>query len=301
MDRFIDNILAIQARDEMNKSHLAYMVRALVKATLPHSKPDGFYFERKNGHLTLSMIANPKFGLPYGSIPRMLLAWITTEAVSKSSPEVYLGNTLTSFLKKLKLRHGGGKRGNATRVRKQMLRLLTCKISCIYENKREGICEADEFTISKSFKLLWDPIKAKQDEFLEGSKIILSADFFDELIKNPVPINFDTLMLLRQSPMQIDIYVWLTHRFYSLQKETLIPWQALKNQFGSNFESSESDPTRGIRNFKTKFLQALRKVMAVYQTANVCPSDKGLMLLPSETHVKKVKKGQRKNMLSVDN
>ena len=34
---------------------LAFMARAMVMATLPHSKPDGFLFQRKNGHYTLTM------------------------------------------------------------------------------------------------------------------------------------------------------------------------------------------------------------------------------------------------------
>ncbi|HLB43183.1 MAG TPA: hypothetical protein VJN02_10155 [Gammaproteobacteria bacterium] len=59
---------------------LAFMARAMVMATLPHSKPDGFSFQRKNGHYTLTMMANPEFGLPYGSLPRLLLAWVTREA-----------------------------------------------------------------------------------------------------------------------------------------------------------------------------------------------------------------------------
>src|SRR3990167_10282700 len=37
---------------------LAFMARAMVMVTLPHSKPDGFLFQRKNGHYTLTMLAN---------------------------------------------------------------------------------------------------------------------------------------------------------------------------------------------------------------------------------------------------
>lgn len=286
---FVNKFFATEIQNNQETTQLAFMARALVMATLPHSKPNNNYFERKNGSYTLSMQANPNYGLPYGSIPRLLLAWLTTEAISKKSPEIHLGNTLTSFLKKLNLRHGGGIRGNATRVRDQLIRLLTCRISCLYEDKKKGICEGDQFNISRSFKLWWNPIDTQQKEFLTGSKIILSADFFEELIKSPVPVSFDTLNILRQSPLQIDLYIWLTHRFFSLKQETLIAWKTLKDQFGSDYLSYASDPTRGLRNFKTKFIQALKKVLLVYGQANVCPNEKGLLLYPSDTHVKKTK------------
>ncbi len=291
-------VLALEEDNQQKTSQLAFMARTLVMATLPHRKPNDFYYERQNGHYTLSMTANPKYGLPYGAMARMLLVWMTTEAVRRKSPEINLGRTLTSFLKKLKLQHGGGKRGNATRVREQLVRLLTCKISCIYEDKKKGICEGEEVSIGRSFKLWWDPAHEKDKTFLSGSTIVLSTDFFNELIKSPIPINFDAMNILRQSSLQIDIYVWLTSRFFSLKKENLIPWKKLKNQFGSDYFEYVHDKTQSTRNFKKKFLQALKKVWMVYPTANVCPINKGLILYPSDTHVNKVK---IKNKIPVGN
>ena len=74
LGHFITEVIAIQAKNRQEASQIVCMARALVIATLPHSRPDDSYFKRQNGYFTLSMTANPKFGLPYGSIPRMLLA-----------------------------------------------------------------------------------------------------------------------------------------------------------------------------------------------------------------------------------
>src|SRR4051812_46495442 len=74
------------------RDDLAYMARDLVQATLPHAEPKGSPPEwcRHNGGLTLAI--RPGFktdratgkrvstGYPYGTIPRLLLLWITTEA-----------------------------------------------------------------------------------------------------------------------------------------------------------------------------------------------------------------------------
>ena len=277
----------LSAYVESNKpsQEVVYMARAIVTATLPHSKSKENIFIRKNGNYTLTITANPAFGLPYGSIPRMLLAWLTTEVVinkENPSPEIELGDSFNSFLKKLKLRSGGGERGNSSRVRDQLIRLLSCSISSVYHDQAKGVCQSDQFHISRSFNLWWNPLSSGNKEILPKSKITLAKDFFDELIKTAIPVDCDALNLLRRSPLQIDIYVWLTYRFFNLKKETLIPWQLLQNQFGSDY----ADNAEGKRNFKKKFLQALNKVWAVYPDANATPNQKGLVLFPSNTHVK---------------
>lgn len=72
----------------------------MVQATLPHKRVAGTYFERKNGPYTLTLLAPPSKGLTYGSIPCLLLAWVSTEAVRIRSRELELGDSMASFRKK---------------------------------------------------------------------------------------------------------------------------------------------------------------------------------------------------------
>jgi hypothetical protein len=51
LDRLITDALAIEAQDAKEAGALGYTARALVQATLPHSKPAGNESER-NGALT---------------------------------------------------------------------------------------------------------------------------------------------------------------------------------------------------------------------------------------------------------
>lgn len=278
-NQFFENVLPQQP------GTIAYMAKSMVMATLPHSKPEGNTFQRKNGQYTLTMIAHPKFGLPYGSIPRMLLVWLTTEAVRKKSPEIDLGKSLAAFLKQIGLRNGGGARGNATRVREQLMRLLTCSISSVYYDKKKHFCENEQFNISRSFKLWWNPL-SNDANFAPNSKITLAGDFFDEITKRSIPIDFDAIKLLRASSLQMDIYIWLTYRFSFLKEEILISWHKLKEQFGSDY----ANDSQGTRNFKQKFNQALKKVWMIYPMAYAFPDKTGLKLYPSNTHVSKRKR-----------
>ena len=67
------------------------------------------------------MIAGGGNKLPFGNIPRLLLAWVTTEAVRTQSRELILGSSLSEFMGKLGMDSVGGAR---TRLRNQMRRLF---------------------------------------------------------------------------------------------------------------------------------------------------------------------------------
>ncbi|WP_437186781.1 hypothetical protein SH668x_000137 [Planctomicrobium sp. SH668] len=92
----------------------AFMARDLVQVTLPHSNPGDIpVWGRSNGNLTLTIkpdwVLDPDtgktrcLGLPYGTIPRLLLFWITTEAVRKQERKILLGDSLSSFMRQLDL------------------------------------------------------------------------------------------------------------------------------------------------------------------------------------------------------
>ena len=50
--------------------------------------------------------------LPFGNIPRLLLAWLSTEAVRTQSRELILGPSLTKFMKTLGVYNSGGGKGD---------------------------------------------------------------------------------------------------------------------------------------------------------------------------------------------
>jgi hypothetical protein len=52
---------------EVDAESLAFMGQALVQTTLPHTDPGVSSFERTSGAVSLSIIADPKIGLPFGN------------------------------------------------------------------------------------------------------------------------------------------------------------------------------------------------------------------------------------------
>ena len=84
----IDEAVALEIEQARRAGATGYIAHFLAQATLPHTDPKSNYFERGTGKLTLSITANPKHGVPYGGLPRLLLAWMCTEAVRTGSPEL---------------------------------------------------------------------------------------------------------------------------------------------------------------------------------------------------------------------
>jgi len=107
--------------------------------------------------------------------------------------------------------------------------------------------------------------------------LVMSSEFFREITRSAVPVDLRAIQQLKRSPLAIDIYIWLTYRMSYLRRPCLIPWKALKNQFGADYSRS--------RDFRRGFLAHLGEVLHVYPNARVGQTDPGLLLYPSPPHV----------------
>ena len=275
LDKLITEALAIESEAASEAGAIGYMARVLTQATMPHKKTSGNEFTRTNGIFSLSILAPGKIGLPYGSIPRLLLSWLTTEAVRTKNHEIILGRTLSGFMKELGLIPTGGSWGTITRLRDQLQRLFSSSVSCQYE-KDQSVSAALGFNIAKEYQLWWQPKQPSQATLWE-STVTLSKDFFDEITDRPVPIDMRALNALKRSPLALDLYCWLTYRLSYLKKQTHIPWAALETQFGAEYERT--------RDFKKKFLTQLKSVSVVYPEARIEDGESCLILRPSKPHI----------------
>ena len=80
------------------------MARLMMLCSLPRTNPGRrLQYKRVNGPYTLIMTAVGKTGLPFGNFPRLLLAWVSTEAVRTQSRDLFLGVSLSKFMRKLGL------------------------------------------------------------------------------------------------------------------------------------------------------------------------------------------------------
>jgi len=253
---------------------LGFMARALILATMPHSKPDGIQYVRRNGEFTLTMTAAADgIGLPYGSLPRLILAYLITQAVKRRDRVVELGDSLTAFMDELDLLPTGGRHGSITRLKDQLRRLLNCAVSFRYAT--DGMEAGKARLIADDYALMWEP-KSPDQRSLWASSVTLSEPFYREIIEHAVPLDMRALKALKRSPLALDIYMWLTYRSGAGRPVT-VPWPALKSQFGAEYP----DTAQGMAHFRAKFKDAMRKVRAVYQGGEVTIETERVSIAPS--------------------
>ena len=90
---------------------LGFMARMMALCSLPRTNPGNrLQYKRVNGPFKLIMIAGGDNKLPYGNLPRLILAWISTEVVRTRSRVIVLGPSLAKFMKTLGVYSSGGGR-----------------------------------------------------------------------------------------------------------------------------------------------------------------------------------------------
>ncbi len=280
IEKLIADTLAIEAEEAQEAGALGFMARALVQATLPHKKVKGPEFTRRNGAYTLTLLAPSHIGLPYGTVPRLLLAWMTTEAVQKQTRELVLGESLSGFMRELELVPTGGRWGTVGRLKDQTRRLFASTISASYADN-EKMAETGYRLADKSL-LWWDGGNADQAGLWQ-STVTLTEAFYREVTEHPIPVDMRAIRALKRSPMALDIYCWLTYRASYAKRPSSIPWAALAIQFGAEYGR--------VRDFKAAFLEELRKVTLVYPEAKLEVTDTALLVKPSRPHIARRKAG----------
>ena len=91
-----------------------FMARMMALCSLPRTNPgDRHQYKRVNGPYKLILSRTGEYKLPFGNLPRLLIAWICTEAVRTQSRGIVLGRSLSEFMRKLDI-YGtsGGSRGS---------------------------------------------------------------------------------------------------------------------------------------------------------------------------------------------
>jgi len=283
--KLISEALAMESEEAIEAGKLGFMARGLVQATMPHKKTTALIHHRVNGdyHLTISAM-NPTVGLPYGSVPRLLLAWLATEAITTRNRELILGDSMSDFMRQLGMAPTGGRWGSIPRLKSQASKLFSSAIQCSFVTKDDSgqRTALQNMLIADSANLWWEPQNPGQQSLFE-STVKLSEAFYNEITDNPVPIDMRALFALKKSPLALDIYCWLTYRMSYLRNPTSIPWEALQGQFGSGYPMT----SQGTRDFKKAFLTQLKKVQVVYPGCNADEGASGLLLRRSKTHIPK--------------
>jgi len=266
-----------------------FLHAVLCQVGMPRRKCEGGIFERKSGNASIRLESGAIYNgqewvsqpLPYGTHPRLIMVHISSEAVRTQSPHIEVGATLRQFLDRLGVYPNGGPRGGYTMFRKQMAALAACRMSLGIAHSHDHVAQITNANPIERFDA-WIDNESNQQAFWPGY-LELNPRFFETLSKCAVPLDPRALSALKHSSLAFDIYSWLAHRLCRVNKVggIKISWVQIKEQFGQEYQSS--------KDFKKKFLGALRQVRSVYPDARLEVVPGSLILYPSLPPVPKIR------------
>jgi hypothetical protein len=269
--------VAVAPREEVSDG-ISFQYVPLIQCSFPHADPGAqTVFTRRNGWLELTLsTARPDTGLPYGVPARLLTIYCASEAIRTRSPEIYLGKSVHDFLRLLDIPITRGERGSLRVYANQLLRLIHCALS-IDENVRDangrtGLHIRQALFVEEA-RLWWD----ERDGVGQGSSLVLSPVLYDSILERSAPLSTDAIRQLRKSPMDLDVYAWLVHRLFALNRPSIVTWPQLSAQFGHSYDQ--------LRFFRRFFGDSVARVLKVYPEARLKLEERGVTLLPSRPHV----------------
>ena len=254
---------------------LGFMARMMALCSLPRTNPGNrTQYKRVNGPYKLIMFSSGETKLPFGNLPRLILAWVTTEAVRTQSRVLVLGDSLSEFMRELGVYSNSGR--VYTRLHNQMNRLFHSSVELVYEHEH-----GEQFMASRVVdrgEFWWDP-KRPNERMLWDSKIELGEKFFNEIIRHPVPLDMNTLTALKRSSLGLDLYMWAVYRTFSLNRPMRLSWPQLYRQLGVDPSRASDNVT--VQRFRKDCLRELKKIKLAWPELNYTTAPGVLILLPS--------------------
>lgn len=278
--RLLDTSVSI---GDHESDQIDFQHSALCQVGFPRRRTGARSFERRNGRVSVRLEAGVLYDgvswvehpLPYGVVPRLVMVYLSSQAVRTRRREIELGSSVRQFLAQLGLSTSGGPRGGYAALRRQMEALAACRMSI-------GMASEDRIVTidAKPVRRFEAWLKTGGDQHMLWPGVLeLSQEFYDTLIEHAVPLDPRALSALKHSSLALDIYAWLAHRLRRVNTPSgvKLSWRNLYEQFGQEYASG--------KDFKRQFRLAMRQTLAVYPDARISQVAGGIMLYPSRAPI----------------
>jgi len=262
---------------EWGTGEISFNHQVLSQLALPYRNPGTLlpYFERSSGKAYVRVRGGDvpdgsggvrNAGIPYGTKARLILLLLSSLAIKEQSRVIRIDNSFRSFCKSCGVTLSGT---NHKQMKEQLLRLSASSMYLSIENYTTATVFQGHLFSEFSIQI---PVDDRQ-QFLWNTEVKFSADFFESLQKNAVPLERDAILALKHSARAMDIYMWLASTLFRRKKRQLVRWTSLRFQFG--------DRRQDMNGFKRAFKAALVQALYVYPTAKVEIIEGGVALYPS--------------------
>lgn len=254
----------------------AYMAGRLVQCTLPHRRPPETLpiWRRTNGEVCLYI--RPMMGpdgdtflYPFGTIPRLLLFWVVTEAVRTKSTRLHLGENLSEFMRSIGLdpRHGG-KKSSRNALKEQVPRLFRSMLSVQQVGKQRQ--RWLDMSVAPEGDIWWKPERKTESGDWQGY-VDLGERFFQHICLGPQPLKLSSLWNLKGSCLALDLYAYFTNRSFKAyleDKPFTVEWTVLQAALGSEYDR-ERDFRAAVKEEAERIRRELPSLRVIHGVNNL--------------------------------
>lgn len=254
---------------------MSFTHAVLCQVGLPRSKTDAREFMRKSGDAWVNVQAGwldegngpVQQPIPYGAMPRLALAWVSSYAKRYNTREIPIGESAAEFLRLMGMESQGARYAT---LHKQMHALAACRLQLGFKGRTFNGQPVEQFDA-------WVAHGKVGQRTLWPGVMVLSDVYFNSLMESAVPLDNRALQALKGSALALDVYAWLAHRLHRIEgRPVILHWKSIREQFAQEYAGKDPD-----KDFKKKFLPVLRSVQVVYPQAKVKQVTGGLMLMGS--------------------
>ena len=260
-------------RQEANQN-LGFASRPFVLCGLPIKKPPPglLLHERRNGQFLLQVTGHPACGLPWGQ-DRLIPIFLATLAIRQQRPTIQF-RSAAEMLDCFGLQQGG------TQYRRLIAAFQRVFGATIFfgtdvQHDKAAVVHRARFNFMSEARM-WYSRETRQVT-LPGNfhnEIVLSQEFFQELMSHPIPTDIEAAKALSCSPAALDLFMWLCYRCFMARGRERVP---LFGDFGLVRQLGSADYARP-RKFRERLEGWLNLVRAMWPEcpAVVDPAGTGL-------------------------
>ena len=287
----------MRERRESETQNLGFSSRPFVLCGLPVKRPSPgcLLHERRNGQFVLQVTGHPNYGLPWGQ-DRLIPIFLATLAIRQQSSLITF-DSAAEMLDTFGMQQGGSQ---YRRLVGSFQRIFGATIFFGTNTQREhaAVFHRARFNFMTEARIWYS--RNLDENPLPGdcqNMIVLSDEFYREILSHPIPTNLEAAKALSSSPAALDLFMWLSYRCFTARRKERIP---LFGDFGLISQLGSTDYARP-RKFREKLEGWLKLVRAMWPE---CPAsidedgtglivDKALAVLPLSSAIHAIDRVER--------
>ncbi len=227
--RKLDSFECVRLQRANARQNLGFSSRPFVLCGLPIKRPaaGSLLHERRNGQFVLQVTGHPSYGLPWGQ-DRLVPIFLATLAIRQRTPRVIF-DSAAEMLDTFGMQQGG------TQYRRlvgafQRIFGATIFFGTDLQRERAMVVHRARFNFMREARIWYS--RDPDQRLLPGdcqNVIVLSDEFFQEVMSHPIPTDLEAAKALSSSPAVLDLFTWLSYRCFSVQGRETVP---LFGEFG---------------------------------------------------------------------